>query len=173
MIEFTAWGVLVKIWPGEVLGIVMIAASVYLFWKAQRDPKNPIDFATMLVWPGTKHTSLAFVGAFIGILASTWIVVDLELRKMLTWEIFGGYMAVLIGGKGMTEWVNAWRSKGSPPPAQGAQYVASAGTVVQAAAPTTATPDPVIPPPITGPATQAAAAIVAAVKPQKRKKGKR
>jgi hypothetical protein len=113
----------------------MIVCMVWVFWNAQRDPKNPIDFATMLVWPGTKHTSLAFVGAFIGVLTATWIVVDMELKKLLTAEVFIGYMAVLIGGKGMTEWVNAWRGKAPtpPPPAAQNQYVASADTVTQPA----------------------------------------
>ena len=135
MIQWTWGDVLIKIWPGEILGLIMIVCMVWVFWNAQRDPKNPIDFATMLVWPGTKHTSLAFVGAFIGVLTATWIVVDMELKKLLTAEVFIGYMAVLIGGKGMTEWVNAWRGKAPtpPPPAAQNQYVASADTVTQRA----------------------------------------
>jgi hypothetical protein len=144
MIQWTWGDVLIKIWPGEILGLIMIIAMVWVFWNAQRDPKNPIDFATMLVWPGTKHTSLAFVAAFIGVLTATWIVVDMELKKLLTAEVFIGYMAVLIGGKGMTEWVNAWRGKAptpAPPAAQN-QYVASADTVTQ---PAPVAPAPMVP----------------------------
>jgi hypothetical protein len=146
MIEFTAWGVLVNIWPGEILGIVMMAAGFWFFNKAQRNPKNPIDLAEMFVWPGTRHTSMAMFLAAIGGFTATWVVVDQEFRKTLSTELFLGYLAVLIGGKGLTEGINAWRNKppGPPaptPPAAQNQFVGTAAVV--SSAPPTDPPPPV------------------------------
>lgn len=116
MIQFTAWGALVKIWPGQILGIAMIAAMVWLFWKAQRSPTNPIDFSTMFVWPQTQQTSVIIFLTFLAGMTGIWVIVDMEFRGKLTAEIFLGFLTIMIFGKGATEWVNAWRDKPAAPP---------------------------------------------------------
>ena len=142
MIHFIAWGVEVKIWGGQILGLVMLAAMVWLFWKAQRDPHNPIDFSTMFVWPATNQTSLILTLTFIAGMAGTWVVVDMEFRSRLTAEIFLGYLGIMVLGKGMTEWTNAWRDRGPPPPAPPPapnQIIGNAGNVNAAPLPHQAT----------------------------------
>lgn len=115
MIDFRLWGIDWKIWPSEVIGLAIIIAGVWLFWHAQRDPKNPMDFSTMFVWPKTKQMSLALFLAFWAGLISFWVVVDQELRNKLTPDIFWAFLTILIAGKAATEGINAWRSKLHPP----------------------------------------------------------
>jgi hypothetical protein len=175
MIEFTLWGVLVKIWPGEILGIAMIAGGVWLFTRAQLDKRNPIDLSEMFVWPGTRHTSMAMFLAFVAGFSATWVVIDQEFRKTLSTELFLGYLAVMIGGKGLTEGINAWRNKppGPPPPAippAQQQFVGTAGAV-NALPPTP--PDAPPPAPVAAVVETAPDRPPAAVKPRKRAKAKR
>lgn len=174
MIEFTAWGVEFKIFPSEIIGLAMVVLIFWAFWGAQHDKKNPIDLAGMFVWPGTRHTSMAMFLTFLASMIAFWVIIDQEFKKTLTTEMFSLFIATFVAGKGLTEGINAWRARGAPPPAQGAQYVASAGTVVQAASPAPDPAPPPPPPPVTAPATAAAAAIIAKVKPKKtvKKKGK-
>lgn len=169
MIKFMIDGIEFKIFPSEIIGLAMIALIFWAFWHAQTDKKNPIDLAGMFVWPGTRHTSMAMFLAFLASMIAFWIIIDQEFKKTLTTEMFSLFIATFVAGKGLTEGINAWRARGAPPPAQGAQYVASAGTVLQGTpvTPGTAAPPPTETAPITAPATAAAAAIVAAVKPKR------
>lgn len=150
MIQFPAWGATVKIWPGEILGLAMIVFVIAYFWLASRDEHNPINFGSMFVWPGTKQTSMAMFLAFCGGMTGLWILIDREFRNTLDATVFLGALSIYIGGKGLTEWINAWRARGNPPPAAGPQYVGAADTVVQTPAPPPApTPLPIVaaPPP--------------------------
>lgn len=146
MIHFTAWGVEVKIWPGEVLGILMIAAMIWLFWRAQRDTTNPIDFSTMIVWPGTQQTSVILFLTLVAGMTGIWVVLDMEFRGKLTSEIFLGFLGIMVLGKGMTEWVNAWRDRPPPAavPAPAPNQIIGSAAQVNAAPP--AAVDPLQPP---------------------------
>jgi hypothetical protein len=128
VIEFTAYGVHLKIWATQMLGLAGMALFFWFLWRAQRSKDNPIDFATMLVWPGTGQTSLIAVGSLLGILTTTWMIVDLALRNHLTPEYFGIYIGALIFGKGMTEFANAWRDR-VPSPAAAPSIVAGGDVV--------------------------------------------
>ncbi len=102
----------------------------------------------MFVWPGTGQTSVILFLTFIAGMSGVWIVVDMEFRSKLTADIFLGFLAVMICGKGMTEWANAWRDKAPAPPAPPAsqQFVAKADSVnaapAAAAAPAATLPIP-------------------------------
>jgi hypothetical protein len=147
LIEFTQWGVTVKIWPGEIMGVLLIASVIWFFWKAQRDPKNPIDLAEMLTWPGTRHTSLIFVLSFLSGITGIWIIVDNQFRGKLTTEMYLGFLTIMICGKGMTEFANAYKNKppNPIPPAPQQQFVSQADTVTQPAAATPPITPPVMP----------------------------
>ncbi|MGH7875964.1 MAG: hypothetical protein ACREQO_27555 [Candidatus Binatia bacterium] len=138
MISFVAWGATVKIWPGEILGLAMIAGAIIFFWRATISKDNPINFNEMFVWPGTKHTSMAMFLAFCGSMGGLWVVFDQEFRKSLSTELFLGLMGILIFGKGLTEFINAWRAKDNPsppPPPPPAQIIGSANVANQMAPP--------------------------------------
>lgn len=115
VIKFDAWGAEFKIWPSEIIGLAILIMGVWAFAHAQTDKRNPIDLAGMFVWPGTKHTSMAMFLAFWAGLIAFWVIIDMELKKSLTAETFLGFLAIFVGGKGMTEWINAWRNKNTPP----------------------------------------------------------
>ena len=146
MIHFTAWGVPIYIWPGEVFGLLILVALVVFFWRAQTDPKNPIDLAKMFFYPDSKQMSMGMWIAFTGTIGGLWILVDQELKNKLNTEMFLGYITLVIGGKGMTEFVAAWRNKAPTPPAPAAQqqFVGTADTVTAPAA--TIAPAPVVVP---------------------------
>lgn len=150
MIHFTIFGVPIFIWPSEVFGLMIVVTLVVFFWRAQDDDKNPIDLAKMFFYPDSKQMSMAMVIAFIGTLTGVWVVVDAELKGRLTSESFLGFLALVIGGKGMTEWVSAWRNKApaQPPPAAQQQFVGTADTVTAPAAPIAPAPVVVPAPPV-------------------------
>lgn len=115
MVEFTLWGVTVKLWPSEVFLFFMVVGGVYVFWRATTNKKNPIDLSEMFVWPDTKHTSVAFFLAFWAGLISMWVVVDQELKGKLDNTIFTLFITTLVTGKAVTEGINAWRNRDRPP----------------------------------------------------------
>jgi hypothetical protein len=172
MIHFTAWGVEVKIWPGEILGIAMIAVMIWLFWRAQRDASNPIDFSTMIVWPGTQQTSVILFLTLVAGMTGIWVVIDMEFRSKLTGEIFLGFLGVMVLGKGMTEWVNAWKDKPAVPavPAAPNQIIGSAAQVNAAPPAPPAQPAPATNAP---PAAAHAASEIEAPRRKRKAKGKR
>lgn len=149
------------IWPGQILGVVMIVAMIWLFWKAQRSKTNPIDFASMFVWPGSQQTSLILFLAFVSGMGGIWIIVDREFRGVLTAEMFLGWLTIMIFGKGATEAINAWRDRGPPPPAPPAAPNQIIGSAAQVNAAPAAQP---------APQTPAAAPALPAKRKRKRKK---
>lgn len=163
MIQFTAYGVLVKIWPSEIIGVAMLGFGTWAFWRAQTNKRNPIDLAAMFVWPGTKQTSMAMVMTFCGALTATWIIIDLTLRSHLTEGYFTAYIGTLILGKALTQAINAWGDRGPPPPNQPNQLITNAAVVSNAPA-----PDP--PPEVPHPAPEPPPVAVA---PRKRPARKR
>lgn len=116
MIQFQAYGATVKIWPSEVIGIVLFVGVIFCFWRATIDPKNPIDIAHMFVWPGTRQTSAAIVLAFCGGIVAMWVVIDQELKSNLNADIFIGFLATVVAGKAATETINAWRNRNPSSP---------------------------------------------------------
>lgn len=166
MIVLHFWTNTLVIWPGQVLGVGMITAMIWLFWRAQRDASDPIDFSTMIVWPGTQQTSVILFLTLVAGMTGIWIVIDMEFRSKLTSDIFLGFLGVMILGKGMTEGINAWRDR--PPPA--AAPAAAPNQIIGTAAQVNAAPPPA-PEPEPPAAAHAASEINA---PRRRKpKGKR
>ena len=147
MIVLHFWANTLVIWPGQVLGVGMIASMIWLFWKAQTSKSNPIDFSTMFMWPGSQQTSLILFLAFVAGMAGIWIIVDREFRGVLTTEMFGLWLATMIFGKGATEAINAWRDRGPPPPAPAAAPNQIIGTAAQVNAAPATTAQPIATPP--------------------------
>lgn len=105
----------------ELVGLVLMIVCVWALWAAHRDKKNPINLAGAFVWPGTKQTSIALLLAWIGGIASTWIVIHAELKGTLSETIFTAYLGIIVLGKAATEGINAWRSRQPVPPGTSSQ----------------------------------------------------
>jgi hypothetical protein len=113
--RFHAWGYDYVIWPSEIIGLAIFVFVFWAFWKAHKSKRNPIDFGDAFVWPQTKHTSLAFIMAFMAAMTGLWMVIDQELKNRLNETFALGVLGMLILGKLGTETVNAWRTKAPPP----------------------------------------------------------
>jgi hypothetical protein len=142
MIHFTIPWVhwLIILWPGEIIGLLMLIAVVVLFDRAQKNPHNKMDFATMFVWPGTNQTSVILVITFVASLTGIWVVIDEELKTKLQPEIFLAMIGTLVLGKGMTEAVNAWRDRPPNVPASNTQQIVGTAGVVSSASVVPAAP---------------------------------
>ena len=118
-LRFHLWGYDYVVWPSELIGLAMIVFIGWAFWHAHNAPakKNPINLGEMFVWPGTNHTSLAMVLAFIGGMIACWVVIDQELKGKLTEGIYVSFLGIIVLGKASTEAINAWRNKPAAPPA--------------------------------------------------------
>jgi len=97
-----------------VLGI--IGFIIWVFAKASKDPKSPINWEDMVIDNTTQKTSPYKLGYLIGIIVSTWVIIDMENRATLTFDMFGLYLAFLVGGVGVTNYVS---NKFVPPPPPG------------------------------------------------------
>ena len=169
MIRFTIPWVhwLIQLWPGEIIGLLMLIAVVVLFDRAQRNPHNRIDFKTMFVWPGTNQTSVILVITFVMALTAIWVVIDQELKNHLSPELFLASLGTLVIGKGMTETINMLRDRPPAAPSNTTQQIVGTAAVVSSAPPTD--------PPPAVPATPAPAAVVPAPpaqpsKPERKRK---
>ena len=169
MIVLHFWTNTLVIWPGQVLGVGMIAAMIWLFWRAQRSPTNPFDFGTMFVWPSTGQTSLILFLAFVAGMGGTWVILDREFRSVLTTEMFLGFLGIMIFGKGATEAINMLgnRPPAAPPPAPAPNQIIGSAAQVNAAPPVLAAADP------QPQAAESATDVQPAARPRKRAKVKR
>ncbi|TFG99973.1 hypothetical protein E4H12_00855 [Candidatus Thorarchaeota archaeon] len=93
-----------------VLGI--LAFFVWLFTKAHRNANSAIDWEDLILdydtIGGVPRVSPYKVGYLIGLIVGTWVVIGFADGNLLTWDIFGGYLAYLLGGAG---WATTMRSK--------------------------------------------------------------
>ena len=85
-----------------VLGI--LSFSSWMFMKASKDPKSPIQWEDMLIDSATGKTNPYKLGYLIGVIVSTWIVVTMNDQLKLTYDIFGLYLLYLVSGTGLIEW---------------------------------------------------------------------
>lgn len=90
-----------------VIGTLML--FVWLFSKASRDPKSPIKWEHLIIDSSNDRASPYKVGFLLGGLVSTWIVVKLADAGAITYDIFGMYLAYLLGGAGFNSF---FKSKG-------------------------------------------------------------
>lgn len=72
----------------------IIAIIVFLFWYAQRDNANPINVADLVVEDGKlSKVAVMMFGSF---LATTWVLIHLELNARLDVGLFGAYLAAWV-----------------------------------------------------------------------------
>ena len=88
--------------------LAILAFFVWLFAKAQRDPNSRVDWEDLFITSETERVSPYKLGFMVGMIVSTWVVIKFADANMLTWDIFGGYLAYLLGGAG---WAATLKSK--------------------------------------------------------------
>jgi hypothetical protein len=89
--------------------LAILAFFVFLFVKADHDPTSPVSWEDLIVDSVTRRASPYKLGYLIGLIVGTWVVVYLTDKGTLSIDMFGGYLAYLLGGAG-------WGLKKSIPP---------------------------------------------------------
>ncbi len=78
---------------------------VLLFFSASRDPNSKIKWEDMIVENRNGKASPYKLGYMVGIVVSTWIVIKLSDADHLGLDIFGAYLAYLLGGAGFNSYI--------------------------------------------------------------------
>lgn len=89
--------------------IITLMVFLWLFSKASRDPKSPIKWEHLIVDSQNDRASPYKLGFMLGMIVSTWIVVNFADKDKLTFDIFGMYLTYLLGGAGFNSFM---KSKG-------------------------------------------------------------
>lgn len=81
--------------------LFVLGFFVWLFAKANKDPKSPIQWEHLIIDASTNRASPYKLGYLIGLIVGTWIVVVLLDKGKLGLDIFGAYLTYLLGGTGI------------------------------------------------------------------------
>ncbi len=100
--------------------ILTLFVFTWLFSKASRDPNSPIKWEHLIVDSQNDRASPYKVGFMLGMIVSTWIVVNFADKDKLTFDIFGMYLTYLLGGAGFNSFL---KNRGSAAPSAPADPV--------------------------------------------------
>lgn len=73
---------------------------VWLFSKSHRDPNSPIRWEDLIISVTTGRADPYKIGYLVGIIVGTWVVIGLYDKEKLSFDMFGLYLAYLVGGAG-------------------------------------------------------------------------
>lgn len=82
--------------------IFTLGFFMWLFKKANQDPINPIQWEHLIIDSASNRTSPYKLGYLVGLIVATWVVVTITDKDKLTLDIFGAYLAYLVGGVGVS-----------------------------------------------------------------------
>lgn len=92
--------------------VLFIGFFIWLFAKASRDPNSPIKWEHLIIDSENDRASPYKVGYMIGVVVSSWIILQFFDRDKLTYDVFGMYLTYLLGGAGWNTFVKN-RSEGN------------------------------------------------------------
>ena len=78
--------------PMNVLGLFLLAITVFILARAQTDKKNKIDLQYLLVDSSTQKITLAKFSGFGAFMASTWVFVMLPVTGKFDAAFASAYM---------------------------------------------------------------------------------
>lgn len=90
--------------------LLTLTFFVWLFARAQADEKNPVYWEHLIIDSHNNRASPYKVGYLVGIIVSTWIIIQFSDKDKLTFDILGTYLAFLVGGAG----INSFTKKNLP-----------------------------------------------------------
>ena len=74
---------------------------IMLFARASRHPTSLVNWEHLLLDSTTNRASVYKVSFIVGVIVSTWIIITFADGGKLTFDIFGVYLAFLLGGAGL------------------------------------------------------------------------
>jgi len=96
-----------------VIGVLTF--FIWLFTKAHKDPNSPVRWEHLITDSYNDRTSPYKLGYLIGVIVSTWLVIFLANKEKgeLSFDIFGTYLAFLLGGAGWNSYMKNRNINGS------------------------------------------------------------
>jgi hypothetical protein len=98
--------------------IATLLVFVWLFSKASRDPNSPVKWEHLIIDSQNDRASPYKLGFMLGMIVSTWIVVNFADKDKLTFDIFGMYLTYLLGGAGFNSFMKTKGAEDTPTPPQ-------------------------------------------------------
>jgi hypothetical protein len=104
--------------------LLTLGFFVWLFAKASRTPNNIVNWEHLIVDSSNDRASPYKLGYLIGLIVSTWIVIQFADKGTLSFDILGTYLTFLLGGAGVNSFTKSKESIATattPPPAPAAK----------------------------------------------------
>lgn len=99
--------------PATWIVIFTTLFFVWLFAKANNNPNSAVNWEHLVLDSQNNRASPYKVGYLIGVIVSTWIVIKISDAGNLSLDIFGVYLAFLLGGAGMNSFTKSREYGGS------------------------------------------------------------
>ena len=93
--------------------LFILGFFVWLFMRAHRNTNSRVNWEDLIVDTKTNKVTPYKVGYLIGVIVGTWITIKLADTNKLTFDIFGFYLAYLVGGAGWMAIVNKKQENGN------------------------------------------------------------
>ncbi len=90
--------------------IFTLGFFVLLFAKASHNRANSVKWEHLILETATNRASPYKLGYLVGIIVSTWLIIRIADAGDLTLDLFGAYLAYLLGGAS----VNIFRTRSTP-----------------------------------------------------------
>lgn len=100
--------------PAWIL-VLTLTLIIVMFAKASRNPTSKIDWEQLFIDTHTDKTSPYRVGYLVGMIVGTWVTLVYADRGNLPFDLFGMYLAYLLGGSTLTAYLQKKQSSEQPP----------------------------------------------------------
>lgn len=100
--------------PATWFVVFVLGFVVWLFAKANKDTNSHVKWDHLVVDTSTNRTSPYKLGYLVGMIVATWIVVKLTDTDKITYDVFGLYLAYLLGGAGWNSFIKNRPTKSIP-----------------------------------------------------------
>lgn len=87
--------------------LMVLAGVVWLFAKASQSPDSPIDWVHLVTDGKTQRASPYKLGYLVGLISSTWVIITYADKSTLSADVFGIYLAFVLGGAGWNTYVKS------------------------------------------------------------------
>lgn len=100
--------------PATWFVVFILGFVVWLFARANKNEHSAVRWEHLVVDTSTHRTSPYKLGYLIGMIVATWIVVKMTDTDKITYDMFGLYLAYLLGGAGWNSFIKNRPSKSVP-----------------------------------------------------------
>jgi hypothetical protein len=111
--DFSALSTIFNLMSTRTFWLFLVVFIVlWAFWRAQS--RGELKWTDMITAPGTNKLSISKVGQAIGIVISSWAIIIMTDNNKLSSEIFGVWLAFLLGGAGWSSYLKSRNTRSRP-----------------------------------------------------------